>query len=161
MKIFLLILSLLFSNLVVADTPSNKLILPQNHFAILPINVAPHLLEQCSRETPTSDSFWLPEQSQIIQLEGLLAQFINHKKENAYNTPIPQAYDRQFIGIVQNGEKLIYGNFFPSRHSKKPHKLSEIIDLCDGFGTFWGVIYNPSTQQFSQLKINGLTEKRN
>ncbi len=160
MKIIIyLIFSLLLSNLALAETSPNVLTLAPNNFAVLPIEIAPQVLKQCSRDTPQVDSFWIPKQAEIIQLEGQLIDFLNQKKKATYNTPYPQAYDRQFIGIIQNGEKLIYGNFFPFKYSKTFHRLAEIIDVCDGFGSFWGVIYNPNTQQFSELRINGLAEK--
>ena len=160
MKIIIsLILCLLLSNVALAENTPDALTLPPNHFAILPTSISPQLLKQCSRDTPKADSFWLPERSQIIQLERHIIDFINLRKGKSLSTPIFQAYDRQYIGIIQNGEKLIYGNFFPSKYSKTFHRLAEIIDVCDGFGSFWGVIYNPNTQQFSELRINGLAEK--
>ncbi len=105
--------------MVLAENTPDILTLPPNHFAILTTNNAPQLLKQCSRDTPQADSFWMPEQTQIIQLEGKLVNFINQRKEKSFSTPIFQAYDRQYIGIIQNGNKFIYGHYFPSQYSPK------------------------------------------
>lgn len=161
MKIIVyLILSLLLSNIAIAETTSNTFTLPQNNYVILPIKIAPQILKQCSRDTPQADSFWVPEKVQIIQLEEQIIDFINLRKKNSFSTPTFQAYDRQYIGIIQNGKKLIYGNYFPSQASqKKIFDMSRVFQVCDGFGHFWGIVYNPATQQFSELEVNGIKRR--
>lgn len=92
----------MLSNITIAGNTSNsnELTLAVNHFAILPQNLATQLRQQCSRDTPQIDFFWMSEHVQIIQFKKQIIDFIIQIEKYLYNIPTPQAYDRQCIGII-------------------------------------------------------------
>lgn len=126
---------------------------PQNQSMILSTKLASKALDQCSRGTPKTSVFWTPTLKQIQVLESELPLFLNQRKLKKLNIPNPKSYGRQYIGIILKSKKYIYGNFYPADFFRQP---AEAVNVCDGFGSFWGILYSPDEHQFSQLDINGL-----
>ena len=84
----------------------------KEQFVLAPSS-GPSLLQQCSRDTPkTSGIYWRPDASQIKALESGLPKYLASRAAKAEAVPPQGAYRRQYVGIVQNGRRLIYGNFY-------------------------------------------------
>jgi len=66
----------------------------------------------------------------------------------------PTAYYRQYVGITVGKRRLIYVNAFPD--DKLPSDWrAKLVNYCDGANAFWGVLYDPTTREFSELNTNG------
>jgi hypothetical protein len=101
------------------------------------------LLSQCSRNTPHGvTSYWLPTSVDIDTLEQRLLLYLS-KSEN----PPDGEYAGTYVGILTNGKKLIYANFSPRSGPDM---------VCDGGPRFWGVVFDPLTNKFSDLEFNGV-----
>lgn len=137
-----------------AQSPEMKL--PGAGVFILPVNAGQSLLRQCSRETPTNVSqFWNPSPEQIQKLESLLPQYVRHGTDRNPNIPDNVEYHRQYVGIVVNGKRLIYGNFYPASVSDLFDEKSMPVVVCDGSAYFWGIVFEPDSSAFLDLQVNG------
>jgi hypothetical protein len=137
-----------------AQSPEMKL--PGAGVFILPVNAGQSLLRQCSRGTPTNVSqFWNPSPEQIQKLESLLPQYVRHGTDRNPNIPDNVEYHRQYVGIVVNGKRLIYGNFYPASVSDLFDEKSMPVVVCDGSASFWGIVFEPDSSAFLDLQVNG------
>jgi hypothetical protein len=69
-------------------------------------------------------------------------------------------FKRQYIGLTVRGRKVLVLNFFPDSSTfSDPKYLSDWnyrwVDVLDGGWSFWRVIYDPTTQKFSDWQCNG------
>ena len=64
-------------------------------------------------------------------------------------------YHRQYVGIVVNGKRLIYGNFYPASVSEYFDEKSTPVVVCDGGASFWGIVFEPESSVFLELQVNG------
>jgi hypothetical protein len=137
-----------------AQSPQMKL--PGAGVFILPVNAGQSLLRQCSRETPANVSqFWNPSPEQIRKLESLLPQYVRRGADRNPNIPDNVEYHRQYVGIVVNGKRLIYGNFYPASVSDLFDERSMPVVVCDGSASFWGIVFEPESSAFLDLQVNG------
>ena len=137
-----------------AQSPEMKL--PGTGAFILPVNAGQSLLRQCSRGTPANVSqFWNPSPEQIRKLESLLPQYLRHGTDRNPNIPDNVEYHRQYVGIVVDGKRLIYGNFYPASVSDLFDEKSMPVVVCDGSASFWGVVFEPESSAFLDLQVNG------
>ncbi len=126
---------------------------------LLPESEAKNVTKQCSRPSPEKFSdTWQPSKEEIEEME---ANFSQIKKLRVKECCIqgaqiekPEEYYMQYIGIIVNGEKLIYINAFGSFDLPKSWKKFT-VSVCDG-GNAWGVLYNSKTKKFFDLAINGI-----
>ncbi len=95
--------------------------------------------------------FWTPAPADIQRLEA------NLKTQE----PSVMGYDRQYLGIIQGGRRLIYVNGFSSSLVSDfggPHGYwrHQIVFVNDGGNDFFNTTYDPKTRRFSGLQFNGL-----
>jgi hypothetical protein len=129
---------------------------------ILPDHAGRSLLKQCSRDTPANVSqFWNPSTQQIQKLESLLPKYLRDGADPRRSIPSNVEYHRQYVGIVVNGKRLIYGNFYPA-DVLYPTSVFDHLDerstpvvVCDGGPAFWGVVFDPESNAFLDLRVNG------
>ncbi len=63
-------------------------------------------------------------------------------------------FDRQYVGIESAGKRLIVNAFhLPDGSGINPAR--EAIRVCDGGTQFWGAVFDPSSNTFSELQFNG------
>lgn len=74
-------------------------------------------------------------------------------KGNLKFSDIPVGYHRQYVGVVRDGRRFIYGNFAP--RDLEPGVLNRPIIVCDGGPQFFGVEYEPATERFTLVSFNG------
>jgi len=103
---------------------------------------------------------WQPTAADLDGLEANLPQ-ISNLKENVpgpgRRIDNPNKYFRQYLGIVQSGKKQIFVNAFcggPVSDSDEWRHNLQIV--YDGGKCFWQAWYDPATQKFSNLMINGV-----
>ncbi|MFA0923986.1 hypothetical protein [Xanthomonas fragariae] len=116
-------------------------------------SVAEQVLNTCSRESPArhpdqTTSYWTPSRQQIEQLES---------RQDALTPAIPEPrdFDRQYVGVVIQGQQLIYINAFKLPNDPPVKPARKAIQVCGGGSTFWGALYDPQTGAFSHIAVNG------
>jgi hypothetical protein len=149
-KPILLSAFLLLAMLVYAQSGERYVVLPQHE--------ATQLLRLCSRPVPKVDSGWQPSTADTDILESHLSLISNLESTAGLvgaHIAHPERYHRQYVGIVVQDRRLIYVNGFLS--DKPPADwYHHVANYCDGGSKFWGAVYDPKTQQFSQLATNGI-----
>jgi hypothetical protein len=71
----------------------------------------------------------------------------------------PRGWRRQYVGIVRQGRRFIYGNYF--RHEPSQDAIfgddwrRESTRVCDGGPVFFGVEYDVEAQRFTHIAFNG------
>ena len=64
-------------------------------------------------------------------------------------------FDRQYVGIESAGKRLIYINAFHLPDDSGVNPAREAIRVCDGGAQFWGAVFDPASNTFSELQFNG------
>jgi hypothetical protein len=107
---------------------------------------------------PAPTGVWLPSAADVAKLEAELPAFLQ-SAESEWLKPDPPIWERvpdymrQYLGIVENGEEVIYANFFCSIDDMDWH--NEFVFVLDGGDCFFSVKYNPQTGEFFDLSVNG------
>lgn len=165
MKLLHLVVSLLLLGLAApSSTAAQAYEFPPSGRFLLARSLGPQLLRQCSSDAPSDAvQFWQPALSDIRNLENALGPFLDQLvKSRATVPPRQHSYRRQYVGFVRNGERFIYGNFYPSRVVSDFWRAGDILDekrtpviVCDGRAAFWGIVFRPTTKTFEDLAFNG------
>ncbi len=119
-------------------------------FVILPGSLAGGLFPQCSRPAPSPTQYWTPSAVDVQSAE----QHLQQVARKTWYSVSPREYLRQYAGIVVEDRKLLYVNALGAPGLREM-ALREPLRMCDGGSLFWGAIYDPSTQQYSDLEFNG------
>jgi hypothetical protein len=102
--------------------------------------------------------YWTPSESQVLELEQRLPDFLKSSKEPRANL-IPSKlgkYKRQYYGFTAHGKKHIFLNafcssvFYPSDYWK-----SHFVLVMDGGECYFQAIYDPAEKQFTSVWVNG------
>jgi hypothetical protein len=121
---------------------------------------AAETFHQCSRDAPKATGpYWLPNATEITLLELKLWPLLESRHKQGQSVPRKfQQYQRQYIGFTRNGKKLIYGNF-SSIYDDEPWRRWLLLEkptlACDGGNSFWGIVYNPTSEEFEEPQFNG------
>lgn len=115
--------------------------------------IAAQVLDTCSRDSPGRrpgevTDYWAPSRQQVDDLEARLSQL-------QPKIAAPGDSDRQYVGIVVGGRRLIYINAFTLPDDSDLDPARTAIRVCDGGAAFWGAVFDPQTGQFSQVETNG------
>ena len=112
------------------------------------------LLKDCSGSEyqQVVDSFWIPSQSQYLELQGSFSKLANQ-------SIIVDNYIIQFLGIVLNGKQYIYINGFPKseldvfKRANQDLATSAVI-VCGGGRGFWRTLFDVDLKEFIGMRIN-------
>jgi hypothetical protein len=127
---------------------------PEDGRFVMPLRVGQSLTQPCGRVAPKNiTGYWRPSLDQIDVMERLLKPYLDGLAQDKYQLPPYGEYDRQYIGIVQKGRKRIYGSFFP-RDEKTRTNTEFVVKLCEAGPVFWGLIFDPTTNSFSDLAFS-------
>src|SRR5262249_847349 len=119
---------------------------------ILSTSEGPKIIRQCSRPGPENVSdFWMPAVADVLAAEKELPSLL---RDSGHKIKLENT-NRQYVGIIAHGKKLIYVNGF-SVDPSMPHgwRASATI-VCDGGDAFLGAEFNPVTKAFTHLEFNG------
>jgi len=122
-------------------------------FVLLP---ASEKILQCSRPWPKVDASWKATAQDVAKLESNLSHISSLRSAGSIKgarIERPENYYRQYLTVVVSGRKLIYVNAFDA---EVPDWREHFVTICDGGGSVWGVLYDPSTGEFFDLEVNGL-----
>jgi len=115
------------------------------------------LFKQCSRQAPQFDG--TPQRASrpnIDKLERALPEFLKERQAKRLRIPEPnQAYRGQYAEFKRNGVTYIYGSYFPADDVRDTPLDGKALIWCDGGASFWGVVFEPATGQFTQFEVNG------
>ncbi len=130
--------------------PSPRADLPAN-VAILPSSAGPEMMNQCSRSTPPHEGgFWEPSASAVRNADRLLSKLARSNSQCRPDTPI-EASARQYIGIISNGQRLLYVN----TAWRMPDWMSKPVIICDGGSSVWGAFVDPEKGRVVSIQFNG------
>lgn len=103
-------------------------------------------------------AYWTPTEAQIDTLESGLTDYLKATiVPDNYAYKIIEdlsGYKRQYFGITfAGGQPLVYTNFFCV--DEFDYWLESPVFVMDGGECFFQVTYNPATDLFSNLRVNG------
>lgn len=136
------------------------MVLEPGRSVVLPASQAESVLRLCSRAGPgESEGTWLIPAKVVKQVEADLHKITHMRARECCllrgRVRDPGKYYRQYVGLVIGGQRLVYVNAFAS----PPDQLDwrkKAVGVCDGGGSYWGVVYDPETRRFSRLAFNGI-----
>jgi hypothetical protein len=151
-----ILLSLAFVGMSGAQTPSEGYQFPLEGRSVLNASMGKELMRsRCSRVPPQGiEAFWGPSDREIKDMEKRLPNYLTKQiSKGVARLPPPGAYDRQYLGIVVMGVRLIFGNYYPSG-KMATHPTDVLVGICDGGPSFWGITFNPQTHRFANLSLS-------
>ena len=129
-------------------------------YALLPASEAIAYAKLFSGTSKAEVQSWEPTVADIEGLESNLSQVSSLVEEGpgpARRIDDPHRYLRQYIAIEQAGRQFIYINAFCANQGSDPNEWRKHLVLAlDGGTCFWQALYDPSTQKFSNLRVNGV-----
>lgn len=141
-------------------------VMASDRSALLPPDQASVVLKQCSRPTPAGvDGTWIVPQAIIDKLESDLPKLSKLTAQQCCvpggKVDNPDAYFRQYVGIMIHGKKYVYINASRASFSDGNARNNDAwkqtpVMVCDGGKGFWGALYDPENGEFSDLAFNGL-----
>jgi hypothetical protein len=136
---------------------------PEQMFVLLPPSEATSLAEKYERKGPDRiDGSWQPNLTQIKALEANLSRISDLRSDDAPSIEKndkkidhPDRYFRQYVAVVRAGQRLIYINALCDTHNSPGWRSHLVSDFGGGY-CFWQAWYDPATESFSDLTVNGL-----
>jgi hypothetical protein len=110
-----------------------------------------------------STSFWEPSVDDISRAEERIRQCLvsvqqdpdDYRKEHAvFILENLKEYQRQYVGIVVDGEKRIWCNYFLSDHPT-PDWMRVPVEVLDGGHYYWDIEYVLPKDECTNLYIHG------
>ena len=105
---------------------------------------------------PDDAEYWSTNATDILAVEDGVTTFLQ-ENESAFFTDIPvwqrlNEYKRQYIGVILDGKKIIYANFFCS---DQPDWKENFVLVMDGGACYFQFNFDPNTGEFFELQVNG------
>ena len=106
-----------------------------------------------------AEGAWTPSDAEVAQLETDLLPFLR-QAQNPWLRPDPPIwerapeYKRQYLGVIEGGERVIYANFF-CRIDEGIEWAREFVLVMDGGDCYFQVTYHPQSGEFSDFSVNG------
>ncbi|MGA9071239.1 MAG: hypothetical protein WB424_13335 [Terracidiphilus sp.] len=128
--------------------------------ALLPASEIDTYIKFYLGETKDAVQSWQPSQADLDSLERNLPQ-ISSLKENVpgpgRHIENPEKYFRQYLAIMQSEKKKIFVNAMCVNETNDSNEWRNHLEIVyDGGNCYWQAFYDPATQKFSNLMINGL-----
>jgi hypothetical protein len=99
---------------------------------------------------------WKPVKADLDTAEANVSQIASLKAENWPSSAIridrPERYFKQYVPIRQQGRNLLYVNAFCDAPT---YWHTQLVIVSDGGTCFWQALYDPATERYSHLTING------
>lgn len=131
----------------------------EKRFVLLPASEVSSLAKDYPKDGPEKiDGSWQPTTSQIETLEANLPKLSTLRNAGAPNgekIEHPEQYYRQYLAVIRAGRKLIYVNAL-CQVGNISYWRDHLYEIMDGGKCAWQVWYDPVTDKFLSLSINGL-----
>jgi hypothetical protein len=102
--------------------------------------------------------YWTPSESDVEALENELVTYLQNNPASFYGeTPVWERlneYNRQYIGMILDGKKIIYANFFCD--SIETDWRKDFVFVMDGGDCFFQFKYDADSGEFFDLQVNGV-----
>ncbi|SRR5260370_22528382 len=129
-------------------------------YALLPENEAIAYAKLFGDNSKAKVESWEPTVADIESLEENLAQISTLNESGpgpSRHIDDPHRYLRQYLAIALDGKPRIFVNALCTRDADDSNTWRKHLELASDGGTcFWQALYDPSTQRFSNLTINGV-----
>ena|GEM_PF-797195 len=101
--------------------------------------------------------YWTPSESDILTLENQLgAHLENNSDRFPERTRVWQQldeYNRQYMGLIWEGKKIIYANYFCD--STQIDWRKDFVFVLDGGDCYFQFKYDTDSKEFFDLQVNG------
>jgi hypothetical protein len=105
------------------------------------------------------DGFWTPSEEDILTLEKALPEFLSQNPTGFFSQPPAwerlEEYQRQYVGFMRDGSRLIYGNYFCKNFGIDWRQNIVMVD--DGGDCYFQVEYDLDQGIFIMLMVNGVS----
>jgi hypothetical protein len=102
--------------------------------------------------------YWTPSENDVLALEDELSAYLQNNPDRFYEgTPVWKRldeYDRQYIGMMLDGKKIIYANYFCD--SIETDWRKDFVFVMDGGDCFFQFKYDVDSAEFFDLQVNGV-----
>ncbi len=105
---------------------------------------------------------WKPSADEAKKALAAIQSFLERPSTNEWErAEIPKIlqhtreYRVQFVGVVRDGKRLIWCNFFPARDGGFKNWQREEVRVLDGGFWFWQIEYDPETGKCLNFSSNG------
>lgn len=119
----------------------------------------PAIINQCSRDHPKNVSgFWNVSVDEISILEKNFGKVLLIRIKDGFgNIRVCDLthFVYQYMGLTIVGEKYIYINASTGFSGNEGLWRHYPVNICDGGASYWGVLFNLQTKEFSQLAFDG------
>ena len=130
----------------------------EQRYVLLPASEASNLARMYPKKGPERiDGSWQPTQTQIETLEANLPHVSDLKSFGAPKGETikhPEQYYRQYLAVIRAGQSLIYVNALCQKQDISDWR-NHVAIVMDGGSCFWQAWYDPATEKFLNLYING------
>lgn len=128
---------------------------------------AQQMLNQCSRAAPEEgENTWQPTAADVREFEAQLSAELPHQlskvgwllaSEKEKLDEFPVGFWREYVGIVRQNRRYIYGNFGPVPDAPAPWSASMEgpTDICDGGPVYFGAEYDTGSKTITHWAFNG------
>jgi hypothetical protein len=102
--------------------------------------------------------YWTPSEEDVLRLEnglGAYLQQINSDRfdqQKAYIWERLDEYNRQYIGMILDGKRIIYANYFCD---SVQDWRKDFVFVMDGGDCFFQFKYDTDSAEFLDLQVNG------
>lgn len=108
---------------------------------------------------PGEAEYWSPTAADVHALEDGLPSYLQENQSAFYMTETLiweqlDGYNRQYIGIVLEGRKVIYANYLCQNGTNTEWK-EQFIFVADGGACYFQFKFDASTGEFFDLQVNG------
>jgi hypothetical protein len=105
--------------------------------------------------TETINDYWTPSRDDVLAFEEGIGPYLQQAAPQTGPGSLSDLneYRRQYVGIVANGQRVIFAVFFCNDHDTDwQHK---IVFVIDGGSCYFEVKYDVQTGEFYDLSIHG------
>lgn len=102
-----------------------------------------------------TEGYWTPGRDDVLVFEQRLEPYLQQAAPQTYPGPLRElnVYQRQYVGILVNGQRVIFANFFCNAYDTDWQR--EFVFVLDGGSCYFEVKYDIETGEFYDLSIHG------
>jgi len=130
---------------------------------LLPASEANDVAAQYPKSGPNRiTGTWEPSKADIEGLESNLHQISDLSRKGEFSwmrIEHPENYFRQYVGVLQSGQKRIYVNAFCGFNNGNlapQYWRKRLVIILDGGNCVWHSLYDNTSKTFLELSINGI-----